>query len=176
MGYSIPGAVIAIGTLAVFLALDQQLAGLYQALGYSSKLVLSLSLSMLITAFVIRYFAVGFNAVEVGFEKSGIRYHEASRMLGLNMTQTFFRVDMPMIRSAVLTGYVLTFLEIIKELPLTLLLRPFNFDTLATRAYQYASDEQIIQAAIPSLLIIGISMVAVFVYNQLGRSSSNAIF
>src|SRR5690606_10229861 len=109
------------------------------------KLVLSLSIFMLVTAYVIRFLAVGYNTVEVGFEKTGNRFHEAARLLGMGMTKSFFKVDLPLIKGSIFTGLILVFMEIVKELPLTLLLRPFNFDTLATKTFQYANDEQIIQ-------------------------------
>ncbi len=170
MGYSIPGAVLSIGVLAVFISLDRQFSGFYERLGLGAgKLVLSMSLAMLIFAYVIRFLTVGFNAVEAGFAKIGNRYSEASRALGHGVTATFFRVDLPMIRGAVLTGFIMTFMEIVKELPLTLLLRPFNFETLATKAYQYASDEQIHQASVPSLFIIAVGIVSVCFYYWLGE-------
>ncbi|OUM90353.1 MAG: iron ABC transporter [Bacillus thermozeamaize] len=170
MGYSIPGAVVAIGVLAVFIALDQSLGWLYAWLGWGeSKLVLSLSLVMLIVAYVIRFLAIGLHPVEAGFEKVGTKYHEASRLLGLGMTSTFVKVDLPLIRGALLSGFILSFVEIVKELPLTLLLRPFDLETLATKTYQYASDERIMEASIPSLLIIGISMISVWILSIRGE-------
>ncbi|RJX41630.1 iron ABC transporter permease [Paenibacillus pinisoli] len=173
MGYSIPGAVLSIGVLAVFISLDKRLAGVYEAMGFgANKLVLSMSLIMLVFAYIIRFLAVGFNAVDAGYDRIGERYSEASRMLGHGVTATFFKVELPLIKGAVLTGGILAFLEIVKELPLTLLLRPFNFDTLATKAYQYASDEQIHQAAIPSLIIILLGVIAVCIYQWMGRRGS----
>ncbi|MUT68759.1 ABC transporter permease subunit [Paenibacillus sp. NEAU-GSW1] len=173
MGYSVPGAVLSIGVLAVFIWLDEKLASVYIALGFAEgKLVLTMSLVMLVFAYIVRFAAVGFNAVETGFEKRGIRHAEASRMLGRGMTRTFFTVDLPMIKGAVLTGFLLAFMEIVKELPLTLLLRPFNFDTLATKAYQYASDEQIHQASVPALILVAIGVVSVFIYHKIGESQS----
>lgn len=173
MGYSIPGAVLSIGVLAVFISLDQWLSGVYGWIGWGAgKLVLSMSLAMLVFAYVIRFLAVGYNAVEAGFEKNGNRYTEASRLLGFSMTRTFFKVDLPLVKGAVLTGCVLTFMEIVKELPLTLLLRPFNFETLATKAYQYASDEQIHQAAVPSIFIVGVGIISVFFYHWLGERNA----
>ncbi len=170
MGYSIPGAVVAIGVLAVFIALDQHLGWLYAWLGWGeSSLVLSLSPIMLVVAYVIRFLAIGLNPVEAGFEKIGNRYHEASRLLGLGITTTFLKVDLPLIRGALLSGFILSFVEVVKELPLTLLLRPFHLETLATKTYQYASDEQIIEASIPSLLIIGISMISVWILSIRGE-------
>ncbi|MGG1597193.1 ABC transporter permease [Paenibacillus naphthalenovorans] len=169
-GYSVPGAIIAIGVLALFIGLDQWLAPLYARMGLGkAPLVLSMSLVMLVVAYVVRFMATGYNAVEAGFEKIGMKYTEASRLLGLGMTKTFFKVDAPLIKGALFSGVILTFVEIMKELPLALLLRPFNFETLATKTYQYASDERIYEASIPSLFIIGVSMVSVIVFHQLGK-------
>jgi iron(III) transport system permease protein len=169
-GYSIPGAIIAIGVLALFIWLDKFLAPLYGWLGMGeSPLVLSLSLVMLVVAYVIRFTATGYNSIEAGFDKVGLKYMEASRMLGMGITKTFFKVDLPLIKGAVLSGVILTFVEIVKELPLALLLRPFNFETLATKTYQYANDEKIFQAAVPSLMIIGVSMISVLIFHQLTK-------
>ena len=173
MGYSIPGAVLSIGVLAVFLSVDKRLAGIYAALGLGhNKLVLSMSLVMVVFAYSIRFLAVGYNAMDSGFDRIGNKYSEASRTMGNGMTATFFKVDLPLVKGAVLAGGIMVFLEVVKELPLTLLLRPFNFDTLATKAYQYASDEQIHQAALPSLLIIALGIGSVCLYHWLGRRKS----
>ncbi len=170
LGYSVPGAVISIGVIAFFISLDERLVGFYQWLGYGDRtLVLSLSIVMLIFAYVIRFTAIGLNSVEAGFEKSGTRYLEASRMLGLGVTKSFFKIDLPLLKGAVLSGSVLIFIDIIKELPLTLLLRPFNFETLSTKTYQFASDERIHEAAIPALIIVGISMLSVYLYHHLNE-------
>lgn len=169
LGYSVPGAVISIGVIVFFISLDERLIGLYQWLGYDRTLVLSLSLAMLIFAYVIRFTAIGLNAIEGGFEKSGTRYLEASRMLGYGVTKSFFKIDLPLLKGAILSGTVLIFIDIIKELPLTLLLRPFNFETLSTRTYQFASDERIHEAAIPALIIVGISMISVYLYHHLNE-------
>lgn len=169
-GYSIPGAIIAIGVLAMFITLDKWLAPVYSLIGLGkAPLILSLSLVMLIVGYAIRFMATGFNAVEVGFEKIGTKYSEASRMLGLSMTKTFFKVDLPLIKGALVSGFILTFVEICKELPLALLLRPFNFDTLATKTFQYAKDEQIYEASISSLMIIGISVLSVVVFQMIDK-------
>lgn len=169
-GYSIPGAIIAIGVLAMFITLDKWLAPVYSFIGLGiAPLILSLSLVMLIVGYVIRFMATGFNAIEVGFEKIGTKYTEASRMLGHGITKTFFKVDLPLIRGALVSGFILTFVEICKELPLALLLRPFNFDTLATKTFQYAKDEQIYEASISSLMIIGISVLSVIVFQMIDK-------
>lgn len=163
-GYSIPGAVIAIGVLAVFIKLDESLAPIYSLLGLgNAPLVLSLSIVMLIIGYFIRFMAIGYHAVEVGFEKIGNKYWEVSRTLGHGMTKSFFKVELPLFKGAILSSFILTFVEICKELPLTLLLRPFNFETLATKTFQYAKDEMIHEAAIPSLIIILISTLSIIV-------------
>jgi iron(III) transport system permease protein len=169
-GYSIPGAIIAIGVLALFIGLDNALAPVYGWLGIGeTPLVLSLSIVMLIVAYVIRFMATGYNAMEAGFEKIGPQYMEASRLLGMGITKTFFKVDLPLMKEALFSGMILTFVEIIKELPLALLLRPFNFETLATKTYQYANDEKIYEASVPALVIIGVSTISVIIFHQLGK-------
>lgn len=171
-GYSVPGAIVAIGVLACFIGLDRLLAPFYASLGLGqAPLVLSMSLVMLVFAYVVRFMATGYNAVEAGFERVGTKFMEVSRTLGFGITRTFFRVDLPLIKGAIFSGVILTFVEIVKELPLALLLRPFNFETLATKAYQYANDEKIYEAALPSLLIVGVSMIAVYVLNQVGKEA-----
>nr|WP_285873927.1 iron ABC transporter permease [Halalkalibacter oceani] len=163
-GYAIPGAIIAVGVLAVCIQADDWLSPLYEAAGKpADSLVLSMSLAMLIIGYVIRFMATGFNAIEAGYEKTPRSYTEASQLLGQGSLRTFFRVELPLIKGTILTGAVLTFVEVVKELPLTLLLRPFNHETLSTRTYQYAMDERIYEAALPSILLILISMISVLI-------------
>ncbi|WP_342601372.1 iron ABC transporter permease [Psychrobacillus sp. FSL H8-0483] len=166
LGYSIPGAVIAVGVVTAFIALDQFLTPLYQLLGESSTLVLSVSLVMLITAYIIRFFAIGYNSIESGYDKIGTNFRDASRLLGVGITKTFFKVDVPMMKGAIISGIIVVFIDILKEIPLTLILRPFNFDTLSTKAFQYASDEKIMEASQASLLIVSISAIAIVIFNK----------
>lgn len=164
MGYSIPGVVIAIGVITFFIGLDHNLQWLYKILGISSRvLILSTSIVMLLFAYVIRFLAIGYNSIESGFEKIGKRFFEASRMLGMNVTETFFKLDLKMIKPAIIGGFLLVFVDILKELPLTLILRPFNYNTLATKAFEYASDEMIHEASIASLIIILISVISIYI-------------
>ncbi|MFD1928789.1 ABC transporter permease [Sporosarcina siberiensis] len=169
LGYSIPGAVIAVAVITTFIALDKFFAPVYQFLGVDSELVLSVSLFMLISAYIIRFFAIGYNSIESGFDKIGTDFRDASRMLGARSLRTFFKVDVPMMKSAIISGFILVFVDILKEIPLTLILRPFNYDTLATKAFQYASDEKIMEASQASLLIVGVSTIAIFVFHKLLR-------
>lgn len=169
LGYSIPGAVIAVAVVTTFIALDRFFAPGYRWFGMDADLVLSVSLFMLISAYVIRFFAIGYNSIEAGFDKIGTDFHDASRMLGVSRLRTFFKIDVPMMKGAIISGFVLVFVDILKEIPLTLILRPFNYDTLATKAFQYASDEKIMEASQASLLIVGVSAVAIIVFHMLLR-------
>ncbi|MGK0698526.1 ABC transporter permease [Priestia flexa] len=166
LGYSVPGAVISIGVLALFLILDQQLFTLYEQMGKEPTLVLSVSVAMLIFAYVIRFLSIGYNSVEAGFSKVGVTFTEASRTLGMSMTKTFFKVDMKLIKGAIFGGFILVFIDILKELTLTLILQPFNFSTLATKAFEYAGNEMIHEAAVSSMLIILISGVSIFFFHK----------
>ena len=169
MGYSIPGAVIAIGMLMFFIGLDKTLVPLYRKFGIDETLVLTLSFALLISAYVVRFLAISYNTVESGFEKVGTKFHEASRSLGKGITKTFFKIDMPMIKGSLLGAGILVFIEIIKELPLTLLLRPFNFETLATVIKKYAEDEMLPEASIPSLILIIVCMLLLLIFNKIGK-------
>ncbi len=167
IGYSIPGAVIAVGVITVFLALDDYIYTIFARFGSDPTFILRTSLIMLVSAYVIRFLAVGYNSIEAGFEKVGNSFTEASRTLGSSTYSTFFRVDIPMIKGAIFGGFILVFVDILKELPLTMLLQPFNFQTLATRAFRYANDEMISEAASASLLIILISGISIFIFHKL---------
>lgn len=175
-GYTIPGAVIAIGVIVFFIAMDKKLYWLYRLVDQDTgKLVLSTSIAMLIFAYTIRFIAVGYNSIESGFEKVGKKFFEASRTLGMNVTETFFRVDLQMIKPAILSGLILVFVDILKELPLTLILRPFNFDTLASKAFEYANDEMVHEAAIASLIIVLVSFASIYVFHRIADREGNNV-
>lgn len=164
VGYSVPGAIIAVGTLILFISLDGLLHPVYRMLNpETKKLILSSGLIMLLFAYVVRYMAIGYNSVQSGFTKIGNRFREASGVLGFSPWQTLMRIEVPMLQRSLLAGFILVFIDVLKELPLTLLLRPFNYDSLATLVYIYAGDERIHEASIPSLAIVGISLIAVIV-------------
>ncbi len=163
IGYAIPGTVLAITVITFFNAFDRNFAWIYKIFDEDAKtLLLSSSLFILIFAYTVRYLGVGFQSVDNEFEKNGMRFFEASKMLGKSTTYTFFFVDIPMLKSALVAGFSLTFVDIVKELPLALFLRPFNFNTLGTVVYKYAHDEQISRGAIPSLFIIMLSLTAIY--------------
>jgi iron(III) transport system permease protein len=154
LGYSIPGAVIAVGVLVAVLAVDRALTG-------GAALVLTGGLVALLFAYVVRFMAVGYLSVESGFARIGPNLGAAARTLGSPPLRTLARIELPLLRRSLLAAAVLVFVDVLKELPLTLILRPFNFDTLATRAFEMASIEQVPQSAPAALLVIGTAALVV---------------
>ncbi|MEL7650080.1 MAG: ABC transporter permease subunit [Sedimentibacter sp.] len=148
ISYAIPGSVAAMMVIIFFMKVDNFL-----------RISLSTTIAMLICAYVIRYLGAAYENLENGYQKIGLKYHEASRTLGNGYYKTLFKVDFPILKPFIFSAYSLVFIDLIKELPLTLILRPFNFHTLATQVYQYASDEMLAESAVPSLFIIIISMI-----------------
>ena len=172
LGYSIPAPIIAVAVLLFFVQVDRSLQGVYQWLGFKNSFVTG-SLFLLIFALTLRYMAIGYNSLSAGLNRIGTRYHEAARTLGANGWRSFWQVDFPMLKPAILSAVLLTFVDVLKELPLTLILRPFNFDTLATRVFSYAGDEMIHEASVYALLIIGVSGLALVIMQGMQRRKSN---
>jgi len=173
LGYSIPGAAIAIAVITIFISLDQYIVTFLAQFNLKPEFVLRTTLIMLVFAYVIRFLAIGFNNIEAGFEKIGNRYSETSRMLGASTLRTFFLVDLPLLRGAIASGFILVFVDILKELPFTLFLQPFNFSTLATQAFKYANDERVQEASIASLMIIFISALCIFIFHRVLDKEAN---
>lgn len=168
LGYSMPGAIIAIGTITIFVALDGWLYPLYRFFDPNTKkLLMSTSVGMLVFAFVVRYMAIGFNSVNSAFAKVGVKYNEVARTLGMGRTKAMLKVELPMLKNSLIAGFILTFIDMIKELPLTLLLRPFNYNTLASRAYEYSNDERIHEASVPALIIILLSIMFLILMSRI---------
>ena len=162
LGYAIPGAIIAVGILASFVRVDKFLIHWWESTtGNSIGLLLTGTAFSLVLAYMIRFLAIAFNPTEASFEKIASKLDEASRTLGASPTRTLFRINIPILRPTLLTAILMIFVEVMKELPLTLILRPFNFDTLATQAYVFASDEMIREASSPSLLVVLVGMIPV---------------
>ena len=154
LGYALPGAVIAIGVL---IAIDA-------APGAS---IVNAGLWALIFAFVVRFLTAGYNAAAGGFAQIGPSLDDAARVLGARDITILRRVHLPLSRNALLAGAMIVFVDIAKELPATLLLRPFDFDTMATRIHRLASDERLADAAPAALLLIALSLVAVIALDRL---------
>ena len=162
MGYGIPGAVIAVGILIPVARLDNELANAIKALfGSSPGLLISGTITALVLAYLVRFLAVSLGSVESGLAKIRPNLDDAARSLGYSPTRTLVKVHAPLMTSSLLTAIMLVFVDVMKELPATLVMRPFNFDTLAVRVYQYASDERLADAAAPALTILLVGLLPV---------------
>jgi iron(III) transport system permease protein len=159
MGYAIPGAVIAVGLLLPVSWLDRSLELLQQ--GVQNPFFLSGTAIVLVVAYLVRFLAVALGAIESSLARISPNLDQAARSLGLSPLKTLLRVHVPLLRGGLLTAMMLVFVDVMKELPATIVLRPFNFDTLAVRVYQYASDERLAEAAAPSLTILLVGLLPV---------------
>jgi iron(III) transport system permease protein len=175
LGYALPGAVIAVGILLPLGQIDNAIAGwAEQQIGVKTGLLLTGSITALIYAYLVRFLAVAFQTVEAGLTRVTPSMDDAARSLGLSPARTLARVHIPMMSGSIATAALLVFVDVMKELPATFAMRPFNFDTLAVEAYNLAKDERIAEAAVPSLLMIGIALVPLIVLSrQIARSSLN---
>jgi iron(III) transport system permease protein len=175
MGYAIPGAVVAIGVLMPLLLIDKQLISIFQYFGeIDPGLILTGTTVGLLFALTVRFLSVAFNPIESGFEKIGYSLDEVASTLRANPLSRLTRINLPLLKGALGTAALLVFVDILKELPLTLILRPFNFNTLATRSFELASDEQIAAAAVPSIIIIITGLIPVYLLNALITKRSKA--
>ncbi len=155
LGYAVPGSVIAVGVLMHLGWLDGRIdAGARALFGLSTGLLLSGTIAGLVFAYLVRFLAVSFGAVEASLGKITPNMDDAARSLGHRSLRTLLKVHMPLLRGSLLTAALLVFVDVIKELPATLIVRPFNFDTLAVRVYRLASDERLAEAAPGALLIV----------------------
>ncbi|AFY73679.1 ABC-type Fe3+ transport system, permease component [Synechococcus sp. PCC 7502] len=162
MGYAIPGSVIAVGILVSMGTVDNAIdSWMRQYFQVSTGLLISGTIAALIFAYLVRFLAVSFNTVEASLGKIKPHLDDAAHSLGSNSTDTLLRVHTPIISGGLITAIMLVFVDVMKELPATLVIRPFNFDTLAVRVYQYASDERLIEAAAPAIAIVLVGLLPV---------------
>ena len=155
MGYAVPGTVIAVGVIIPFAWVDNTLDGWMRSqFDISTGLLLSGSLFALLFAYLVRFLAVSLQTVESGLGRIKPSIDEAARSLGCGPNKVLRLIHLPMLRGSLLTALLLVFVDVLKELPATLILRPFNFNTLAVRAYELAADERLADAAPASLAIV----------------------
>jgi iron(III) transport system permease protein len=160
LGYAVPGAVIAVGVLIPVTRLDNWLAGQWeQWFGSNPGLLLTGGIAALIYAYLVRFLAVALHTVEASLARITPNMDDAARSLGLGQGATLRRVHAPMLRGSLFTAGLLVFVDVMKELPATLVMRPFNFDTLATQAYTLASDERLAEASTASLAIVAVGLL-----------------
>ena len=167
LGYAVPGAVIAVGVLIPVTRLDNWLAGQWlHWFGYNPGLLLTGGIAALIYAYLVRVLGVALHTVESSLAKITPSMDDAARSLGLGQGETLRRVHAPMLRGSLLTAALLVFVDVMKELPATLVMRPFNFDTLATQAYTLASDERLAEASTASLAIVAVGLLPLIALSQ----------
>ncbi len=159
LGYAIPGAVIAVGVLVPLGRLDNWIAGgIEGAFGVKPGLLLTGTIVALVYAYLVRFLAVALQTMEAGLAKVTPRMDDAARSLGARPAGILARVHAPLLASSLAAAALLLFVDVMKELPATFALRPFNFDTLAIEAYNLAKDERLAEAAVPSLVIVAIGL------------------
>ena len=167
LGYAVPGAVLAVGIMVPLGLFDNALDGLSRRwLGLPLGLLVSGSAAGLVVGYVARFMALGYRPVDAGFSKVTSSMEGAARTLGHGPAATLWRVHLPLIRPSVIAAALLVFVDTMKELPLTLILRPFNFETLATFVYQYASDELLEECALGALAIVAAGVLPVLLLSM----------
>ena len=151
-GYAIPGVILAVAFITFIAWFDESVIKTYGFL--SIKKVFIGSILGLVIVYFIRFYSLAFNGIKSGYEKINISVDESSYLLGYSKRKTFMNIHIPFLRNSLLFVFILISLEIIRELPITLILRPFNFETFSTRAYNFATQDLIEATAIPSIFLI----------------------
>lgn len=160
LGYAVPGAVIAVGIISVVILLRPEL--------------MYYSILALLFGYIVRYFAVSYGNIESGFEQIPSTLDDAAQSLGRNRLWSLLQVHVPMLKNTLFAAFIMVFIDVIKELPITLMLRPFNFETLSTQAFLYAKGEMAPQSAFPSLLIIALSTLPIFFIHRIQKKYASA--
>ena len=167
LGYAVPGSVIAVGVLIPLTRLDGWIAQTWQAVfDVNPGLLLTGGIAALVYAYLARFLAVALQTVESSLGKITPSMDDAARSLGLGKWASLRRVHVPLLRGSLLTAGLLVFVDVMKELPATLVVRPFNFDTLATQAYTLASDERLAEASTAALVIVAVGLLPMFVISR----------
>lgn len=162
LGYAVPGGVIAVGLLIPFASFDNALdAWMRETFDISTGLLFTGSIWVLIAAYLIRFLAAALGAYEGGISAISENMDSAARVLGQSVWGVVRRVHLPILTPSLLTAALIVFVDVMKELPATLIMRPFNFDTLAVQAFRLAADERLEGAAVPSLVIAAIGLLPV---------------
>lgn len=167
LGYAVPGSVIAVGVLIPVTRLDNLLAAWWEGLfGVNPGLLLTGGIAALVYAYLTRFLSVALHTVESSLGKITPNMDDAARSLGFGKWGTLRRVHVPILRGSLLTAGLLVFVDVMKELPATLVMRPFNFDTLATQAHTLASDERLAEASTAALTIVAVGLLPMFIISR----------
>ncbi len=176
LGYALPGTVIAVGILWPLATFDNAIDAAFRDLfGVSTGLVLTGSIAALLYAYTVRFLTIPLQSVEAGLTQITPNMEAAARTLGARPGETLRRVHVPILSTGLLTAAMITFVEVMKELPATKILRPFDFDTLATQAYRFASDERLAEASTACLVIVAAGIGPVIILSRtIARSRPGA--
>ncbi|MEO0057778.1 MAG: hypothetical protein RIT17_1251 [Pseudomonadota bacterium] len=170
LGYALPGALLAVGLLAPLGILDQSLTRFARdSLGWSGGLLLTGTSAILVYALSVRFLTVAYNSVSGGLSRIPPALDSAARSLGAGPGRVLARIYAPLLAPSLLGAAALVFIDTLRELPATLILRPFNLETLATRTYRLASDERLVEASIPALILLAAGLLPVLLLNRLGK-------
>ncbi len=155
LGYSIPGAVVAVGILSFFALIDKSL-----------DILISGTIFAIIFGYLVRFIAISINNFESGFAKIPQTYDDACKTMQITNFQTFFKMILPLIKNSMTVSFIIVFIEVLKELPLTMILRPFNFDTLPVLSHELVNQAQIIESSVPSMFIVLLGIVSVLILTK----------
>jgi iron(III) transport system permease protein len=172
LGYATPGVIIAVGIVIAIGLIDAVIAGLAQTMfGISTGLLLAGTIVAVTYGCLVRFFAVAFGPADAGLGRIKSSLEDAARTLGTSPAGVLARIHLPLMRGSVLSALLLVFVEVLKELPATMILRPFNFDTLAIEAFQLATTERLDGAATPALIIVAVGLIPVILLCRTIRRS-----
>ena len=174
LGYAVPGGVIAVGLMVPLAGLDNFIDSVMEAqFGINTGLLITGSIWLMVLAYMARFMAAALNAYDSGMATVPMHYDAIARSLGQGASRLLWRVHLPVARTSVLTALLIVFVDVMKELPATLILHPFNFQTLAVQAHRLASDERLTEAAVPSLALVAFGLVPVIILcRTIGRESA----
>ncbi len=156
LGYSIPGAVVAVGILSFFTILDKYIIDIF-----TNTYIISGTIIAIIFGYCVRFLAITINNFEAGFSRIPQTYDDAAKTLDVGEKRTFITIFMPLLKNSAFASFIVIFIEVIKELPLTMILRPFNYDTLAILSLELTQQSQIVESSVPSMFILIIGMISV---------------
>ena len=173
LGYAVPGAVVAVGILLAMAWIDRAALDVFQrATGRETGLLLTGSVAGLLAAYMVRFLALGLQSVESGLARIAPALDEVARTLGARPGRILARIHFPLLRGALLSGALLVFVDVMNEMPATMLVRPFGLDTLAVEVWQRTAESQWHEAAVPALTIVAAGLLPVMVVTRLIRRRS----
>ena len=168
LGYAIPGTIIAIAVIIMFTSIDNAFnTWMIKNFDISTGLLLSGTLFILVFAYTFRFLSISLQTIDSGLSKIKDSMDEAALTLGASRWDVLFKIHLPLLKTSLLTAFILVFVEVLKELPTTLILRPFNFNTLSVKAYEMAADERLADAGLPALLIVLTGIIPVIFLSKI---------